>query len=460
MEGLRDRLQRLHGPVDRHRRRGRAERCRAALAAGAGGAPRARPAGHRRHGRVALPHRLARADRRGVAAARGGLPGRVGDRAPVRRPRATRRPSHRPVAHRRRGRVHAARRHHGRHPASRAAGRPAAADDLQHPGQPAGRRRLVDHLHAHHHRLPADAVPPGEPSDRALGPSARQRRRGPERVRRQQRRPAFLRGRDRSRRDRAGDRRPALHPDLRHRAVRQRVRPGRRRQDQDREPDGRPQARPPAGQRRTGHHDPDRTTPTRATCASPCSTASPTTSGAPATVRHRATSARSASCRPITGLSSTVPTKEYDYHVNIGQNFDSPWLPTQFPVSAIDAARRLALRQLDDGRDVLRRGPARRRDELRHDRRGARLRPRGDEHLTPGQRHDGHPAHRAAAGPLHVGPHPGDARDGRVHRAVPEGRRPPELPPRQRRLRARQLGGRQRQRHPGGVPRRELPGAR
>ena len=151
-----------------------AERRRAALAAGAGGAPRARPAGHRRHGRVALPHRLARADRRGVAAARGGLPGRVGDRAPVRRPGATRRPSHRPVAHRRRGRVHAARRHHGRHPASRAAGRPAAADDLQHPGQPAGRRRLVDHLHAHHHRLPADAVPPGEPSDRALGPSARQ----------------------------------------------------------------------------------------------------------------------------------------------------------------------------------------------------------------------------------------------------------------------------------------------
>ena len=40
---------------------------------------------------------------------------------------------------------------------------------------------------------------------------------------------------------------------------------------------------------------------------------------------------------PITGLSSTVPTKEYDYHVNIGQNFDSPWLPTQFPITEIDA---------------------------------------------------------------------------------------------------------------------------
>ena len=68
----------------------------------------------------------------------------LGDRAAVRRPGATRRPAHRPVAHRRRGRVHAAGRHHGRHPAPRAAGRAAAADDLQHPGQPAGRRRLVD----------------------------------------------------------------------------------------------------------------------------------------------------------------------------------------------------------------------------------------------------------------------------------------------------------------------------
>ena len=41
---------------------------------------------------------------------------------------------------------------------------------------------------------------------------------------------------------------------------------------------------------------------------------------------------------PIAGLSSSVPTKEYDYSVSIGQNFDSPWLPTQFPVSSIDAA--------------------------------------------------------------------------------------------------------------------------
>ena len=40
---------------------------------------------------------------------------------------------------------------------------------------------------------------------------------------------------------------------------------------------------------------------------------------------------------PSPGLSTTVPTKEYDYHVSISQNFDSPWLPTQFPVSAIDA---------------------------------------------------------------------------------------------------------------------------
>ena len=165
---------------------------------------------------------------------------------------------------------------------------------------------------------------------------------------------------------------PALHPDLRHRAVRQRLRPGRRRQDQDREPDGRPQAGHPAGQRRTGHHDPDRRPQPELPAhlrAQPLlrqrvEPRRPSGTGRPA--RHRRAAA-------ITGLSSTVPTKEYDYHVNIGQNFDSPWLPTQFPVSEIDATRRLALRQLDDGRDVLRRGPARRRDELRHDRRGARV---------------------------------------------------------------------------------------
>ncbi len=40
---------------------------------------------------------------------------------------------------------------------------------------------------------------------------------------------------------------------------------------------------------------------------------------------------------PITGLSGNVPTEEYDYQVEIGQNFDSPWLPTQFPVSRIEA---------------------------------------------------------------------------------------------------------------------------
>jgi transglutaminase-like putative cysteine protease len=40
----------------------------------------------------------------------------------------------------------------------------------------------------------------------------------------------------------------------------------------------------------------------------------------------------------IQGLSGNVPTKDYDYEVQIGQAFDSSWLPTEFPISRIDAA--------------------------------------------------------------------------------------------------------------------------
>ena len=75
----------------------------------------------------------------------------------------------------------------------------------------------MDRLHLHHHRLPADALPAGEPADRALGPAARPGgRRRPERLRGQQRRAALVGRRDRRGRHRAGDRRPDLHPDLRH----------------------------------------------------------------------------------------------------------------------------------------------------------------------------------------------------------------------------------------------------
>ena len=40
----------------------------------------------------------------------------------------------------------------------------------------------------------------------------------------------------------------------------------------------------------------------------------------------------------ISGLSSSVPRKEYNYDVNVGQNFSSTWLPTAAPISRIDAA--------------------------------------------------------------------------------------------------------------------------
>jgi transglutaminase-like putative cysteine protease len=40
----------------------------------------------------------------------------------------------------------------------------------------------------------------------------------------------------------------------------------------------------------------------------------------------------------IEGLSSQVSRKTYDYDVRVEPNFDSTWLPTQFPISRIDAA--------------------------------------------------------------------------------------------------------------------------
>jgi transglutaminase-like putative cysteine protease len=40
----------------------------------------------------------------------------------------------------------------------------------------------------------------------------------------------------------------------------------------------------------------------------------------------------------ITGLDASVPTKSYDYDVQITQDFLSTWLPTQAPISRIDAA--------------------------------------------------------------------------------------------------------------------------
>ena len=240
----------LHGAARRDRDRGGAQRRPAALAAGARPPGGARPARRGRRRGLALHLRLARADRRGLAADGARLPGRLGDRTAVRRPRAARRTPDRPAAHRRRRRVHAARRHHGRHVAAGPPGRAAAADDLQHPGQPARWRSLVDRLHLHHHRLPADALPAGEPADRPVGPAPRPGgRRRPERLRGQQRRAALVGRRDRRGGHGAGDRRTHLHPDLRHPAVRQRVRPGWRRPDQDREPDRRPQARPASGVR-------------------------------------------------------------------------------------------------------------------------------------------------------------------------------------------------------------------
>ncbi len=44
------------------------------------------------------------------------------------------------------------------------------------------------------------------------------------------------------------------------------------------------------------------------------------------------------------GLSRSVPLDSYNYQVTATNDFQSTWLPTQFPVSDITAHRRLALR--------------------------------------------------------------------------------------------------------------------
>ena len=107
----------------------------------------------------------------------------------------------------------------GLHAAPGAAGRPAAAHDLQRPGQPARRRRLLVGLRAHRGRLPDAAVPPGERAGRPLGPPARGRTR-PRSTRggfggRHRRGPRPRAGADRRRRDRARGRPAGADPDPR-----------------------------------------------------------------------------------------------------------------------------------------------------------------------------------------------------------------------------------------------------
>ena len=251
---------------------------------------------------------------------------------------------------------------------------------------------------------------------------------------------------------------PALHPDLRHRAVRQRLRPGRRRQDQDREPDGRPQAGHPAGQRRPGHHHPDRRPQPELPAhlgAQPLlrqrvEPRRPSGTGRPA--RHRRAARHRRVCRPPCRPRSTTTS------VSISQNFDSPWLPTQFPVSAIDAtgdwrydSSTMDVMSFDED---LRAGgmsydmtavepdldpEAMNTSPLASDMMGTQL-----TELPPG----------LSTSVRTLATRETAEFTGRFQKAVAL----------QNYLRdngnydARQLGGRQRQRHPGGVPRRGLPG--
>ena len=361
MEGLRDRLRRLHGPVDRHRRRGRRRAAPCCAGCGCRGRSSCSPSWSSSawSSRSTSPARSCRSARRGC-----------GSRRPS---RTRRRPRSQYAA-----------------PVPRSV---PPIDPLLIAGG-AACMLLVDIIAGTLRRVPLAGLPlltiysipvsllGGGVSwiiftlttvgfllmlylqesrqiarwGRPLGNDGV----GPERVRRQQRRPAVLGGRDRRRRDGAGDRRPALHPDLRHRAVRQRLRPGRRRQDQDREPDGRPQARPPAGQRRAGHHDPDRRP----------QPGLPAHLGAQPLLRQRVEPRRPPGAgRPARDRRAAAHHRAVEHRADQGVR-----LPRRHqrqlrlhlaahPVPDLGdrRARRLALRQLDDGRDVLRRGPARRR---------------------------------------------------------------------------------------------------
>ena len=112
-----------------------------------------------------------------------------------------------PAADRRRPGLPAPGRRPGLHAAPGAAGRPAAADDLQRAGEHARGRRVLVGLRADRRRLPADALPPGQRPAGPLGPPPRQRRGlRPGRVLGPHRRGARHRRDHRRRVDRAGGR--------------------------------------------------------------------------------------------------------------------------------------------------------------------------------------------------------------------------------------------------------------
>ena len=255
-------------------------------------------------------------------------------------PGAHRRTPDRPAADRRRRGLHAARRHPGRHAAPGAAGRAAAADDLQHPGQPARRRRLVGGVHADHRRLPADALPPGEPADRPLGPAARPGRPAPTRAgsgsatARCAPRPA--------RSARAATALavvvPVFIPTFGLELFGNGFGQGGGDEIKIENPMVDLQARPHPG-RRTSRHDP-RHAPTTPTPV-------PADRGAQPVLRQRvelrrpqgadraARRRRDAAHRRAS--TASVPTKSYDYEVTITDDFNSTWLPTQAPISGIEA---------------------------------------------------------------------------------------------------------------------------
>ena len=298
--------------------------------------------------------RLPPAVRRGLGRAARRLPGRRDTAQQYAAPVPASVPGDPPAPHRRRPRLPAAGRPARLHPAAGAAGRPAPARRLQRAGQPARGRRLPGGS--------SPSPPAGfllllflqeSRAGRSLGPAARRgpRRRHPVGFGHQHRRGPDHGPRDRGRRDGAGDHPAAAssRPSSSSCSTSDSG-PGGGADITIDQPDDRPEARP-ASRAPTRRCSQVRTDDPRPGVPADrrCSTAS--------RQRVERRRPRRALRQPADGEHASAPGRarrvpRTDLRLRRRPSptrFDSTWLPTQAPISRIDAAGGLALRPVDDG---------------------------------------------------------------------------------------------------------------
>ena len=124
-------------------------------------------------------------------------------------------------------------------------------------------------------------------------------------------------------------------------------------------------------------------TRTRRTCGSRCSTGSTENEWSPGDRDVRPTSSRTARCRRWTGWPTACRGPSTTTTSRSADDFDSIWLPTQFPGQPDHGARRLALRPRHHGLPRRRRGPDDRGHQLLDDRGRPRPLRRVDWHVPP-----------------------------------------------------------------------------